>query len=105
EHGLDLPTAGGRHDDDADHEEPQHGDAELAYEDDHRHPPGQFDDDGQADEGGGHERLVRDGVGDLAEVRHEVVLAGQVTVDLVGEHGQQEHDERPPPRGDVIASV
>src|SRR5699024_174366 len=105
EHRLDLPAAGGGHDDDADHEEPQQGDAEFAHEDDHRHPPGQFGDDGQADEGRGHERFVGDGVGDLAEVRHEVVLAGQVAVDLVGEHGQEEDDERPPPRRDVIAPV
>jgi hypothetical protein len=31
--------------------------------------------------------------------------AGQITVDLVGEHRQEEHDEGPPAGGDIVASL
>ena len=77
-------------------EEAQQGDAPLADQDDDGDgpPPRAVEDDRQPDERHAGHRLVRDRVGDLAEVGDQPALAGDVTVDLVGDHRHREDHPR-----------
>src|SRR4051794_15708744 len=101
--GLELPAATCRHHHaSADEPDPHERDAQLANEHDHRDPPPQLAYQRETDEGHAGQRLVRDRVGDLAEVRDQVVLAREVAVDLVRDRGEREEDVgNPTPAGRV----
>ena len=78
------------------HREPQQRHAPLAQQHDDGDPPPDVADERQPDEGHAGDRLVGDRVGDLAEVGDQVVLAGEVAVDLVGDHRDDEQGEGHP---------
>ena len=82
---LELAAAAGRNHPAAQHREAQHGDADLADQDHHRHPPRQVAEHGQPDQGGPDEHLVGDRVGQRAEFGDHPVGAGQPTIEPVGD--------------------
>ena len=93
--GLQLAAAAGRDHAVPDHPEAQHGDADLADQDHHGHPPRQQLEDRQADQRGAGERLVGDRVGELAELGDLAGPAGDHPVVAVGDDRQGE-DQRSP---------
>ncbi len=93
--GLDLPErARGHHHAGLGGAEAQHGDGELAGDDDHRHPRGQPPEGDEREQGGDDQQLVREGVHELAEGRDGPARAREVAVREVREGGQREDDRR-----------
>jgi hypothetical protein len=88
-----LPTAPGRHDAVPDNDEPHDGDADLAREHEERHPPRHQPDEREPDERHPQQRLVGDRVEDLADIGHQAARPGDVAVDPVGDHGDDEDCE------------
>src|SRR6185437_13276901 len=78
---LQLAALARRDDPAPDDREAQRGDADLAEQDQAGYPAGQLTEGRQRDQRGPGKRLVRDRVGDLAEVGHQAALAGQLPVE------------------------
>ncbi|GAB3889697.1 hypothetical protein GCM10027612_32580 [Microbispora bryophytorum subsp. camponoti] len=76
-----------------DHKEAQQRHPRLAGDDHHGDPPRDLTEVGKAEQRGADQRLVRDRIGDLAEVGDQRVLPGEPAVELVGEGREQEDAE------------
>ena len=87
------------------HPETEHGDAQFPGEDDDGDPPRELTQHRQPDQCRTDQRLVRDRVGQLAEVRDQAPLTGDTTVVVIRHGGEGEHAprRRAPPR--VVAVV
>ena len=102
---LGLAATTRRDDAVPDDEEAQGGDANLADQDDDRHPPGKVAERRQPDERGAGQCLVGDGVGDLADVGDQAAAARKIAVDEVRHARHDKRGERPHPPARRVAGV
>ncbi len=73
---------------------PQSADGELPDDDDQQRPGGHLADLHKPQHGRRHQHLVRQRVGKLAEVRHQVVLPGDLAIQQVCEAGYDKDGQR-----------
>ena len=69
---------------------PKAADGKLPADDDQQHPGGHLPDLHEPQHGSHHQALVRQGVHELTEVRHLVVMPGDIAVQGVGKAGCHE---------------
>lgn len=72
----------------------QSGDEKFPENDDNGNPEGTHACVGEVDEGGAHQNLIRQRVHQFAEIRNQVIFAGQVSVQKVRNGGYHECPER-----------
>jgi hypothetical protein len=83
----------------------QDRDPDLTPQDQPGHDPGQLVQRRQRDQSGTNQDLVRQRIGDLAEVGHQAAGTRQAAVVTVGDRGHQEDRSRGDAPGDRVAVV